>query len=347
MKTYRPDSLNQVWLGFVLIHIVGSTVLVTAMGYSMGIILINSLLWGYIAYENRKEKAGIFLSALGWSLSLFLLSRMPFAYRTAFMMNMVLFCFLLFIYFGKIRWIRQRTCIGMIGGRDVLYIFAFTILFLVMAEFINAVSMLVFHNYVADSLASIRQNLWAGILVFAAAPAAVEEILFRGYLFERLGNGWKAVLISSLLFALGHMNFNQMCYAFTMGFLFAAVFRFTGNLSYTMVIHFLFNLYSVMMSAFAESTFAGWISDIHIFEYHPFYATFQGVSGSAFGVALAVGCFFFLLALCMTLLLLFRLRKKKGKEAEKTGIEPDWRPGISFFAGAALCLIIAITQEIL
>ena len=51
------------------------------------------------------------------------------------------------------------------------------------------------------------------LLVIAILPGIAEEVLFRGFVqrgFERSCGPWRAVLLSSLLFSLFHMNPIQM-----------------------------------------------------------------------------------------------------------------------------------------
>jgi len=347
MMGIRSRALDQVWFWFVLIHIAGSVALAVLLGIHYGTVLAGTLPWIYCAWANRKAGAGIFLSAVGWSVTMYLLHLMPLAYRVSFLMNLLVLTGILFLYFGSIRQMGQENRIGMISWKDLLFILAFTLLFLFIGEYVNAVSMLVFRNYVTDSLADISTNLWSGIIVFAAAPALVEEIMFRGFIFSRLGNGRKAILVSALLFSLGHMNFNQICYAFIMGILFALIFHCTDNLTYTLLIHFLFNLYSVMFSAFAESPLTEVLGTFGILGYHPFLPILRDEAGNVMVRALGVGTGLVLCAALLVFLLLRYLRKRKGIVALRDGAEPAWRPGLPFYAGIGLCLIIAITREIL
>ncbi len=347
MTELRTRALDQVWFWFVLIHIAGSAVLAILLGIHYGTVLAGSLPWIYCAWANRRARAGIFLSAVGWSVTMYFLYHMPVAYRISFLMNLLLLTGILFLYYGSIRLMGQESRIGMISWKDLILILAFTFLFLIIGEYVNAVSMLVFRNYVTDSLADIRLNLWSGILVFAAAPALVEEIMFRGFIFSRLGNGRKSILVSALLFSLGHMNFNQICYAFIMGILFALIFHCTDNLTFTLLIHFLFNLYSVVLSAFADSPLTDRLAAFGILGYQPFFPVLKNETGNVMATAMAAGTGVALCAVLLVVFLLGYLRKRKGTVIHREGAEPDWKPGLPFFAGIGLCLIVAVTREIL
>ena len=344
MEGYHFNSFDSFWIIFVLIHVIGSALLTLLFHLPVGIIVLNSLIWIFAAYINRYRKAGIFLSGLGWSVTLFLFTHMPSAYSASLALNLILLVFILYLHYGDPKLVVQENHIKPVGIIDLGYILILTGLFLIVAEYVNAVSMIFFHNYVTDSLGTIRINLAYGILVFALAPAMVEEILFRGYVFQRLGNGKKAVLISALLFSLGHMNFNQISYAFVVGFLFALVFSVTGNLTYTLGIHFLFNLYSLFMMAYGESRLAEMISGISVGGYSVFYPYLLDSSGSLEKTAVFSGFLVFLAAMLLALLVLYALRRRYPA-GKNEGAEAGWKPGMPFYLGTAICLVITALRE--
>ena len=346
MDRYRSNSLDVFWICFVLIHVVGSAILTLLLRLPLGIIIFDSAIWIYLAYVNRQKKMGIFLSGLGWSVTLFLFTRMPSSYRASLAMNLILLIFILYLHYDGPRLVIQANHIKAIRIMDLGYIILLTGLFLIIAEYVNAVSMLFFHNYVTDSLGTIRVNLVYGILVFALIPALVEEILFRGYVFQRLGYGKKAILVSALLFSLGHMNFNQMSYALVMGLLFAVVFSVTGNLTYTLGIHLLFNLYSLFMMAYEESRLAGAVAGIQVGGYHIFYPSLLDSAGNPEKMIIVSGAIIFFAALILALLLLAFLRRRYAVE-KISGAEEGWKPGIPFCLATVICLVITILHEIL
>ena len=82
-------------------------------------------------------------------------------------------------------------------------------------------------------------------LLYAVFGAPVlEELIFRKTLLNVLHPyGEKcAALVTALLFGLVHGNSGQFTLAFLLGLLFAAVYLKTGNILYTMVLHFIINL---------------------------------------------------------------------------------------------------------
>lgn len=71
-----------------------------------------------------------------------------------------------------------------------------------------------------------------------------EELLCRGIYFasyKRSGGAVSAILLSALLFALIHMNFNQAAYAFVMGILAALLVEATGSILMSILYHMLIN----------------------------------------------------------------------------------------------------------
>jgi len=79
-------------------------------------------------------------------------------------------------------------------------------------------------------------------LVFAPF---LEELLFRGIVLNKVKEKYSAivaVLFSSTLFAVYHMDFEQAILAFFAGLIFGYIYIKKGNLSIVILIHFLNNL---------------------------------------------------------------------------------------------------------
>lgn len=87
------------------------------------------------------------------------------------------------------------------------------------------------------------------IVVVIAAPIA-EELIFRKLLIDRLGRyGDKtAIIVSAAAFGLFHGNITQLTYAFLIGLVFGYVYRKTGNILHTIVMHILLNLNGSVIS---------------------------------------------------------------------------------------------------
>lgn len=127
---------------------------------------------------------------------------------------------------------------------------------------VNAFSMLFTDNTVAGMGEQIvAMPFWAMLLGVAVYGPFSEELAFRGVLYQsyrKQGNGWKAMLLSSLLFGLMHMNLNQACYAFVMGMALALLVEASDSMIPAFIAHFSVNgLSTVMMFAMDKMSASG------------------------------------------------------------------------------------------
>jgi uncharacterized protein len=91
---------------------------------------------------------------------------------------------------------------------------------------------------------------WAmGFMAVAVAPAA-EEVLFRGLLYpvlkRRIGMSW-AVAVSSLLFAVIHLNLMTFVPLLLLAGLLVWLYEYTGNLLAPVAAHAVFNLANLLL----------------------------------------------------------------------------------------------------
>lgn len=101
-------------------------------------------------------------------------------------------------------------------------------------------------------------NFFLQIFLVAVLPAICEEFLHRGILLQGIKHiGFKkAIVISSLLFALIHFNVQQVCYAFVIGLILGFVAVVSKNIYPAMIIHFVNNAVATYLE-FASHR--GWI----------------------------------------------------------------------------------------
>lgn len=137
-----------------------------------------------------------------------------------------------------------------IGTLNTILLIVLTYCILPVVSLINSISMMFAKNYIGEQMSEMNDNPFLlNIFLIAVMPAVIEEIAFRGIIY----NGYKkstikkAMLTSGLLFGLFHMNVNQFCYAFVMGIFFIFVYEATGSIHSTMIMHFIFNANSVVM----------------------------------------------------------------------------------------------------
>lgn len=95
------------------------------------------------------------------------------------------------------------------------------------------------------------------LLSVAVLAPVFEEILFRGYLFRSLREGfpfWAAAAVTALLFGIAHGQLLWVCYAAGMGFLFCVISERSGTLTLSVAAHVGFNLTAVPQMLLPESS---------------------------------------------------------------------------------------------
>lgn len=105
------------------------------------------------------------------------------------------------------------------------------------------------------------------VLVFAIVPAIVEELVYRGVVFNGLKKNfstWPAVILSSVIFTLMHFNVYQVVYQLILGVVLAIIAHYTGTILYSMLFHLLNNFIAVTLSIYAPAIFVidptkGWV----------------------------------------------------------------------------------------
>lgn len=101
------------------------------------------------------------------------------------------------------------------------------------------------------AVTSVKDFLFMTVFI-AIIPAILEEIAVRGVLLQplrRFGDGF-AIVVSAVIFSLLHGNMVQIPYTIMAGIYFGYVVVATGSLWPSIILHFLNNFYSVMITAF-------------------------------------------------------------------------------------------------
>lgn len=105
---------------------------------------------------------------------------------------------------------------------------------------------------------TVQESLFASSLAMQAVGIgvfvpAMEEVLFRGLVYNRLRGYtktvWMAALLSAALFAAYHGNWLQILFAFPMGVILALVYHRWGTLKAPVIFHMAVNLSSILMTA--------------------------------------------------------------------------------------------------
>lgn len=123
----------------------------------------------------------------------------------------------------------------------------------------NAVSLLFTDNTVTESSSLyLNQNIMTALVFVAVVGPFVEEFVFRAVIYNgyrKAGGRMGAVVLSSLLFGLMHLNLNQLVYAFTVGMLLALVAEAAGSVWASLIGHLVFNAENVIMMFLADGLF--------------------------------------------------------------------------------------------
>ena len=86
------------------------------------------------------------------------------------------------------------------------------------------------------------------VLFVVVFTSIFEEFIFRKLLYEKLiaFGGKVFIIVSSLMFALFHVNQHQLIYTLGIGLVFAGVMYYTKKISYCIFLHMFFNLFGVL-----------------------------------------------------------------------------------------------------
>ena len=94
-----------------------------------------------------------------------------------------------------------------------------------------------------------QYNIFVSLFIVSVLVPVVEELLFRGFFYDSinlLSNHIVAIIITSILFGLIHLNIEQGIYGFVAG-LFLGYIKYKYNrLSYTIFMHLLMNFSSIV-----------------------------------------------------------------------------------------------------
>jgi membrane protease YdiL (CAAX protease family) len=126
----------------------------------------------------------------------------------------------------------------------------------------SALIRLALYSVFPDSAAGVSyganwqgENLFLAIVAFAVVPAMTEEFLFRGIVlteYESLGIPF-AVILSSLLFSMMHLNLMQLPTYFYCGVILAVVLYTTRSVFASMAVHLMNNIATLLFDHFVYS----------------------------------------------------------------------------------------------
>lgn len=159
------------------------------------------------------------------------------------------------LFFIKKNNVKFRKFLGVKGLHPVtiLLLPVFTVGIYPVISLCSYVSLLFSNNVIEGTVNEFltRYPVWFCVIMMALLPCLVEEIVFRGVLYQsyRSAGIIKAAICTAALFGLFHMNINQMSYAIVIGILFIVLNEATGSIISSMIVHFLINGVSVIVSS--------------------------------------------------------------------------------------------------
>lgn len=364
---------NRIWFTIVLLHIAGS-ILVSLLGIiPFGGMAAAAAIWLLMADIPAKNPKRIGICIAGWIVTAFAMYSLDVSFQGTMLLNLILLLYVFWIckkaYMNPVEYCHIKK----VSAGSILLILIAAIFLFIMAGYVNACSMIVFQNLLDSSLQGITDKPLQALIAVAIMPAIIEEILFRGMIYRGISNKRLAIIVSAVLFALLHMNFNQMCYAFIMGLAFAFVIYATDNLTVSMLLHMFFNAFTVIICCFPENNIIQAILCCNIAGYSLFTPVFTNTKGSIEITLVIIGGVIAivsaLIAACMIFLIRKTEAKKKAEGEERVEIEEkrtgsfltdaatstdtatfsslNWKPDARFFAGSGICLLIAILYEVL
>lgn len=168
-------------------------------------------------------------------------------------------------------------------------------------------------------------HIMFNILVISIIGPIFEEVIFRKMLIDRtIKYGARvSIILSAVLFALFHGNLNQFFYAFLMGAFFAYVYVKTGNIIYSIMLHFIINMFGSVISIIVGT------------------AMINMESGIMLGDVLIIILYLLILLVSFVVGLYKLFNYKKSKfNGEKTEIQLE-KPYQTMFLNAGMILFIA------
>jgi membrane protease YdiL (CAAX protease family) len=157
---------------------------------------------------------------------------------------------IIFLLYKKIE-VKELLVFGKIRVTTVLLIILYMYLMMPMTSLLNAISQTVSTNVVLELTQDMVQYpfIVTWLMVGVIGPA-IEELICRGILYEgykKHVSPVKAMIVSSLIFGMLHMNLNQMPYAFALGIVLVLLKEATGTIVAPMLFHMFFNSQSVIL----------------------------------------------------------------------------------------------------
>ncbi|MBQ2405124.1 MAG: CPBP family intramembrane metalloprotease [Lachnospiraceae bacterium] len=110
----------------------------------------------------------------------------------------------------------------------------------IITDMMNSETALGSDKYARVEAIQYSVSMWVGIVLYVIISPVVEEMVFRGIIYNRAKHFfgvWKAVLISALLFGIFHANLPQCIYGVIMGSMMALCYEYIGCFAAPVLFH--------------------------------------------------------------------------------------------------------------
>lgn len=151
---------------------------------------------------------------------------------------------------------KETFRVRLINGKTCVFAFLAVLCSFPIISLLNMLSMLFVENAVVGTASDIYPyGLTVSLLVMAVLPAIGEELLVRGVIYRsyRQKSPILAWILSSIIFGMLHMNFNQMPYAIYLGILMVVMVEASDSILTSMCMHFFVNGISTLSGYFSAT----------------------------------------------------------------------------------------------
>ncbi len=294
-----------------------------------------AILWHY------KGKARTVQAALAGMVLIVAVKLIAPSFRPVYILYMTQLVGIVWIQKLEPRSLAKTLSVRAIPIRNFLLAVTVSITTLIALSYVGEMSTIFFRNYVNDTMDYAAMTPVTAIVIIGVMPALFEEIFFRGYLMQRIPGKKRALILSSLLFALLHMNVNQITYALLAGLLFAVIAARTGSILTTMVIHGLFNSWNLLLTCFADhpsvlALFKVRLGDYYLLGENPSFA-----AGNPPAVLILEGLAVFILFTALTILCVRAMKKGDSILRE----EGTWKPFPGYYICIGICILSTVLRD--
>lgn len=143
--------------------------------------------------------------------------------------------------------------------KNIILIIILSILVQVFSGLIGSVTSLIANNDVGNSVTDYLTQYPFSLLVWSVAilPGILEEVIFRGVILTNYkpAGTFKAIIFSSLLFGIMHLDLYQFFYTATLGIFLGCLVHYTKSIYASILSHFTINFSQLLLAKLVTSLY--------------------------------------------------------------------------------------------